>query len=100
MAEEERSIPGSAASDGLSIGVKVPEPREPSPEEIFLLEGLRQTRRQRHAGRSGATRRRRKRRAVLTMVHNEPVFLPIWLRYHSRFFGADDIYVLDHDTSE
>jgi hypothetical protein len=92
-------IPGSAASDGLPIGVKVPEPREPSPEEIFLLEGLRQTRRQRHAGRIGATRRRRKRRAVLTMVHNEPVFLPIWLRYHSRFFGADDIYVLDHDTS-
>lgn len=34
------------------------------------------------------------------MVHNEPVFLPIWLRYYSRFFAAEDIYVLDHDTSD
>jgi hypothetical protein len=34
------------------------------------------------------------------MVHNEPVFLPIWLRYYSRFFGPDDIYVLDHETSD
>jgi hypothetical protein len=34
------------------------------------------------------------------MVHNEPVFLPIWLRYYSRFFAPEDIYVLDHDTSD
>jgi hypothetical protein len=34
------------------------------------------------------------------MVHNEAVFLPIWLRYYSRFFGPDDIYVLDHDSSD
>jgi hypothetical protein len=34
------------------------------------------------------------------MVHNEPVFLPIWLRYYSRFFGPEDIHVLDHDTSD
>jgi Glycosyl transferase family 2 len=34
------------------------------------------------------------------MVHNEHVFLPIWLRYYSRFFSPDDIYVLDHDTSD
>jgi hypothetical protein len=34
------------------------------------------------------------------MVHNEPVFLPIWLRYYSRFFNHEDIYVLDHDTSD
>ena len=32
-------------------------------------------------------RREQTRRAVLTMVHNEPVFLPIWLRYYSRFFA-------------
>jgi hypothetical protein len=95
-----RSTPGSAAPRGLPIGVKVPEPSEPSREEIFLLEGLRQERRQRHAGRSGAARPSRKRRAVLTMVHNEPVFLPIWLRYYSRFFAPGDIYVLDHDTSD
>jgi Glycosyl transferase family 2 len=82
------------------IGVKVPEPRDPSTTELFILEAHRRARRQRHAGRSGATRGTRKRRAVLTMVHNEPIFLPIWLRYYSRFFGADDIYVLDNDTSD
>jgi hypothetical protein len=41
-----------------------------------------------------------KRRAVVTMVHNEPVFLPIWLRYYSRFFAPEDIYVLDNDTTD
>jgi hypothetical protein len=34
------------------------------------------------------------------MVHNEPVFLPIWLRYYSRFFGPDDVYVLDHESTD
>jgi Glycosyl transferase family 2 len=42
----------------------------------------------------------RKRRAVLTMVHNEPVFLPIWLGYYSRSFGPDDIYVIDNDSTD
>ena len=42
----------------------------------------------------------RRRRAVLTIVHDEPVFLPIWLRYYSRFFAPEDIYVLDHETSD
>ncbi|MGA8219525.1 MAG: glycosyltransferase family 2 protein [Solirubrobacterales bacterium] len=41
-----------------------------------------------------------KRRAVITIVHNEPVFLPIWLSYYSRFFGPNDIYVLDNDTTD
>ena len=45
-------------------------------------------------------RRRAQRRAVVTIVHNEPVFLPIWLRFYSRFFAADDIYVLDNDTTD
>jgi hypothetical protein len=39
-------------------------------------------------------------RAVITMVHNEPVFLPIWLRYYSRFFDPGDIYVLDNDSTD
>jgi Glycosyl transferase family 2 len=39
-------------------------------------------------------------RALVTMVHNEPVFLPIWLRYYSRFFRPDDIYVMDNDTTD
>jgi hypothetical protein len=41
-----------------------------------------------------------KKRALITMVHDEPIFLPIWLRYYSRFFGEDDIYVFDHDTTD
>jgi Glycosyl transferase family 2 len=42
----------------------------------------------------------KKRRAVITIVHNEPVFLPIWLNYYSRFFRPEDIYVLDNDTMD
>jgi hypothetical protein len=41
-----------------------------------------------------------RRRAAITIVHNEPVFFPIWLRYYSRFFAPADIYVLDHDTTD
>jgi hypothetical protein len=41
-----------------------------------------------------------KRRAAITIVHNEPVFLPIWLSYYSRFFGPDDLYVIDNDTTD
>jgi hypothetical protein len=43
---------------------------------------------------------RNKPRAALTIVHNEAVFFPIWLEYYSRFFAAEDIYVLDHETSD
>jgi hypothetical protein len=39
-------------------------------------------------------------RAAVTMVHNESVFLPIWLGYYSRFFRPEDIYVLDNGTSD
>jgi hypothetical protein len=39
-------------------------------------------------------------RALITIVNNEPVFLPIWLRYYSRFFAAQDIYVLDNDSTD
>jgi len=41
-----------------------------------------------------------KRRAVITIVHNESVFLPIWLSYYSRFFAPEDIHVLDNDTTD
>lgn len=43
---------------------------------------------------------RRTTRAIIAMVHNEPVFFPIWLAYYSRYFGPGDIYVLDHDTDD
>jgi hypothetical protein len=39
-------------------------------------------------------------RAVFTIVKNESVFFPIWLRYYSQFFDAGDIYVLDHETTD
>lgn len=42
----------------------------------------------------------RKRRAVLTVVRNEAIFFPIWLRYYSQFFAPEDIYVLDHQTTD
>jgi hypothetical protein len=39
-------------------------------------------------------------RAVVTMVRDEAVFFPIWLRYYQRFFAPQDIYVLDHRTTD
>ena len=33
-------------------------------------------------------------------MHNEAVFLPLWLRYYSRFFAPEDIYVLDNETTD
>jgi len=41
---------------------------------------------------------RNEKRAIITMVHNEAFFLPIWLRYYSRFFDPADIYVLDNQS--
>lgn len=58
---------------------------------------LRRERRRRYASRPA---RAPGRRAVVTIVHDEPVFLPIWLGYYSRFFAPGDIYVLDNDTSD
>jgi len=58
---------------------------------------LRQWRRERYQGWDPA-RAPRRRRAVVTIVRDEADLLPIWLRYYSRFFAADDIYVIDHDT--
>lgn len=42
----------------------------------------------------------RRSRAVVTMVHDEPVFLPLWVAYYSRFFAPEDIYVLDNETTD
>lgn len=55
-------------------------------------------RRERAAARAKV--RARPTRAVVTIVHDEPVFLPIWLAYYSRFFAPEDIYVLDNDTTD
>ena len=50
----------------------------------------------------GLPARRSNRRGgpALTMVHNEAVFLPIWLEYYRRFFEPEDIYVLDNDSTD
>jgi hypothetical protein len=82
-------------SGGLDI--EIHKSRE-HPYTVFF-ESLRQARRERYASWKpgmGAE----KRRAVLTMVQNEAVFLPIWLGYYSCFFAADDIYVLDHQSTD
>ena len=39
-------------------------------------------------------------RAAFTIVHNEPMMLPLWLNYYSRNFDADDLYVLDHGSTD
>ena len=40
----------------------------------------------------------RPRIAVVTMVYNEPVYLPIWQRHYSRQVGAENCYVIDHGS--
>jgi hypothetical protein len=39
-------------------------------------------------------------RAAFTIARNEPVMLPLWLSYYERYFDPDDLYVLDHDSSD
>jgi hypothetical protein len=43
---------------------------------------------------------RRKDLAVFMIVRNEAVFLPIWLRYYSSQVDAQDIYILDNDSTD
>jgi hypothetical protein len=38
--------------------------------------------------------------AVFTCVADESFFLPIWLRYYSRFIEPENLYVLDHDSTD
>ena len=41
----------------------------------------------------------RPRVAALTVVRDEPFFLPLWHRHYSAAFAADDLYCLHHVTS-
>jgi hypothetical protein len=80
-----------------TAGVKIPEPRENVRHPMSkFFRGLRRARRA-HRARAGTDANRC---AVITIVNNEPVFLPIWLRYYSRFFDPRDIYVLDNDSTD
>ena len=38
--------------------------------------------------------------AVVTMVYNEPIFLPHWLRYYSKQLGEECCYVVDHGSDD
>jgi glycosyltransferase involved in cell wall biosynthesis len=38
--------------------------------------------------------------AIVTMVYNEPVFLPVWLRHYGAQAGAAHCYVVDHGSTD
>ena len=40
----------------------------------------------------------KKRVACLTMARDEDVFLSIWHRYYAGLFGAENLYVVDHNS--
>jgi hypothetical protein len=81
-----------------SIKARIPEVQDFVAHPLEPLFGdLRRARREHYAPRNPDPS---KRRAVMTITHNEGLFFPIWLRYYSAFFDPSDIYVLDHDTTD
>lgn len=38
--------------------------------------------------------------AAITMVYNEHLYLPIWLRYYGRSLGAENLFVIDHGSDD
>lgn len=38
--------------------------------------------------------------AAVTMVYNEPAFLPLWRRHYARHLGAEHCYVIDHGSDD
>lgn len=38
--------------------------------------------------------------AAVTMVYNEPEYLPIWCRYYGSILGPENCYVIDHGTDD
>lgn len=73
--------------------------RDPPHPLADFFESLREGRRRHYAG-VDLEAGRRKTRAVVTIAHDEAVFLPIWLRYYSQFFAPDQIHVLDHQSTD
>lgn len=86
-----------SSAGGPSTGLLLPGD---SPEHPLApwFEDIRARRRKHYADSVPAARP--PTRALITIVHNEPVFLPIWLRYYSQFFKPDDIYVLDNESTD
>ena len=42
----------------------------------------------------------KKKCAVFTIVKDEKFFLPIWLKHYKKYFSNEDIYILDHQSSD
>jgi len=38
--------------------------------------------------------------AILTYVHNEPFFFPIWIKHYSSIFSSEDIYVINNNSTD
>ena len=41
-----------------------------------------------------------KKCAIFSIVKNEKYFLPKWIKYYSQFFEKNDIYILDHESTD
>ncbi len=37
--------------------------------------------------------------ACVTMMRDEHFFLPVWFRYYSRLFGAENLFIIDHSSA-
>lgn len=72
---------------------------DPFPDRLWYPDhtAMRAWRMRRYAGRPV---RHDRTRALLTIVNNEAVMLPIFLRYYSQFFAPGDTHVLDHGTTD
>jgi hypothetical protein len=42
----------------------------------------------------------KKKCAVFTIVKNENYYLPIWLKHYKKYFPNNDIYILDHQSTD
>lgn len=42
----------------------------------------------------------KKKMAAFTIVKDEKTFLPIWLKYYSRFLRMDNLFVIDHNSTD
>lgn len=42
----------------------------------------------------------KKKCAVFTIVKNESYFLPIWIKHYKKYFNTEDIFVLDHQSTD
>jgi len=49
---------------------------------------------------TGGTGGARMNIAAVTMVYNEPEYLPIWCRYYGAQVGAENCYIVDHGSDD